>query len=93
MPVIAFHNAEDPTAHENFVRWCHENREAGLFVNFGSQGAMLHRVTSPHTADWNRPEWGDLGNNRKLCAHDEQELLEHVQRELGKPAAKCADCF
>jgi len=92
MAVLHFHKAADPSAHENFVRWCAQN-PLGLFVNYGPREAMLHRVGCPHTANWRREEWGDLEHNRKLCSTDEQELLDHHLRESGEHPTKCSDCL
>ena len=67
MPVQNFHQAADPTAHENFMRWCKENPD-GRFIHFGPRGEMLHRVGCPHIANWNREEWGDFASLNKAAA-------------------------
>jgi hypothetical protein len=92
MPVLNFHQDADPTAHENFMRWCKENPR-GRFIHFGPRGAVLHRVGCPHIAEWNREEWGDLADHRKLCSDDEAELVEQHRHEGGQSLDKCSGCF
>ncbi|MEO8605715.1 MAG: hypothetical protein ABI629_24315 [bacterium] len=89
MPVKDFHAVADPTAHENFMRWCREVA-GGLFIHHGPQGAMLHRTSCPQIASWKSD---DVGANRKVCSEDEQELLDHHLREHGSHPGKCPDCY
>lgn len=90
MAVANFHKPHDPTAHENFVRWCAEN-PTGFFVNVHAKGPLLHRVGCWHTAP-EHERWSDLPDNRKVCASDEDELVEHFRREHGAPPARCSHC-
>lgn len=85
MPVVTFHHAQDPTAHENFMRWCKEN-PLGLFVKAHATGATLHRVGCPHI-DHREP------GERSLCSEEHDELVVHAERELGHPPVKCPQCL
>ena len=91
--VVSFRTANDPTAHEKFVRWCKANTRA-FFVNFRSANdAMIHRVGCPHISNWSRDKDGDLASTEKVCGSDEDAVREAVRDRLRKPLGKCRTCF